>query len=126
MSCREKGDDWLNCCDCQSNNKTNALEVSDFSLKMGPRASSAYVTAAQERLRESQSKQEQRIFHELARREKTRQLIPTDGTVRALEIDLEERLKQQRASARRRQYVLQELSISGQSVSTLFYVCQRE
>ena len=73
-------------------------------------------------MQESQSKQEQRIFHELARREKTRQLIPTDGTVR--EIDLEERLKQQRASARCRQYVLQELSISGQSVSPLLYVCE--
>ena len=92
ISCREKGDDWLNCCDFQSTNKMNALEVIDFSLKSGPRASAAYVTATQKRLQESQSKQEQRIFHELARRDKTRQLLPTDGTVR--EIDLEERLKQ--------------------------------
>jgi hypothetical protein len=114
----------LNCCDCQSTNKMNALQVSDFSLKTGPRASSAYVTAAQERLRESQSKQEQRIFHELARREKTRQLIPTDGTVR--EIDIDERLKQQRASARRKEYVIQELSISVNLLSTLFYVFASE
>jgi hypothetical protein len=103
----------------------HALEVGDFGgLKSGPRASAAYVTAAQGRLQESQSKQEQRIFHEVARREKKRQRVPTDGTVR--EIDLEDRLKQQRASARRRQYVLQELSISGPSVSPLSYVCERE